>query len=228
VKQLPDYGDSRTLDYCAFCGGRTGTRDHCPSRVFLDTPYPENLPIVFACSDCNGAFSLDEEYLACLIACVTCGSTDPEVVERAKVARILADKAALRARIESARLTLGDTVAYRFEHDRVNATLTKLAQGHALYELHASFARPPASLDFQPLRDMGEAARAAFESSHPFDIWPEVGSRAMQRAVTGADTTRDTWIVVQPCRYRYRVSLSERVTVGIVVGEYLACEARWD
>lgn len=228
MKQIPDYGDSRTLDYCAFCGGRTGTCDHCPSKVFLDKPYPENLPVVFACSDCNGGFSLDEEYLACLLACVTCGSTDPEAMEREKVARILTDKPALRARIESARLLLGDAVGYRPEHDRVAATVTKLAQGHALYELHESFARPPDSLDFQPLPDVGEAARASFESHQSPGIWPEVGSRAMQRIISGADSTHDAWIIVQPGRYRYRVSWTAGVCVQIVIGEYLGCEARWD
>ena len=39
MQQLPCYGDQRTLAFCAFCGGKTGTCDHCPSKVFLDEPY---------------------------------------------------------------------------------------------------------------------------------------------------------------------------------------------
>jgi hypothetical protein len=46
MEQLPNFGDQRTLAYCAFCGGETGTRDHCPSRIFLDQPFPDNLPVV--------------------------------------------------------------------------------------------------------------------------------------------------------------------------------------
>ena len=103
MEQLPSYGDQRTLAFCAFCGGETGTRDHCPSRVFLDAPYPDNLPVVPACSACNGSFSEDEEYLACLISCVLAGSTDPDAVPREKIKKILDRKSALRARIEQSR-----------------------------------------------------------------------------------------------------------------------------
>ena len=59
MEQIPMYGDERTLAFCAFCGGKTGTRDHCPSRVFLDKLYPKSLPVVFACLDCNAGFSED-------------------------------------------------------------------------------------------------------------------------------------------------------------------------
>src|SRR3972149_4322214 len=98
MEQLTNFGDKRTLAFCAFCGGKTGTRDHCPSRVFLDEPYPENLPIVPACSSCNAGFSADEEYLACFVSCVIAGSTDPEAMAREKTKRILKEKPLLRAR----------------------------------------------------------------------------------------------------------------------------------
>jgi hypothetical protein len=75
--QTRTYGDERQLAFCAFCGGPTGTRDLCPSRVLLDEPYPENLPVVPACVACNTRFSPDEQYLACLVSCVVAGSTDP-------------------------------------------------------------------------------------------------------------------------------------------------------
>ena len=85
----PFHGDERQLAFCALCGGGTGTRDHCPSRVLLDEPYPDNLPVVPACSPCNSRFSADEQYLACLISCVLAGSTDPALITPPKIRRIL-------------------------------------------------------------------------------------------------------------------------------------------
>lgn len=68
--------DERLKGSCVYCGGPPETVDHVPSRVFLDDPLPENLPVVEACRECNGGFSLDEEYLACLLECVMTGTTD--------------------------------------------------------------------------------------------------------------------------------------------------------
>jgi hypothetical protein len=144
MKHLPSYGDERILAACTFCGGETGTRDHCPSRVFLDEPFPENLPVVPACSTCNASFSADEEYLACLISCVIAGSTDPDKMPRTKIERILKRKLALRARIEQARSEINGTTIFNPENERVFAVITKLAQGHTLYEINESFASKPA------------------------------------------------------------------------------------
>jgi hypothetical protein len=51
--------DERLKGICAYCGARPESRDHVPSRVLLDKPYPENLPVVEACFKCNGEFSAD-------------------------------------------------------------------------------------------------------------------------------------------------------------------------
>jgi hypothetical protein len=143
MDQLPEYADQRTLSWCAFCGGRIESRDHCPSRVLLDEPYPENLPVVPSCSRCNESFSPHERYVACLIDCVLTGGTDPDGVGRPKVRRMLRETPSLRARIDQALSSAGGGVAFRPELERVATVVTKLAQGHALYELHESCARPP-------------------------------------------------------------------------------------
>lgn len=62
MKQIPNYGDIRQIQTCVYSGGGTETRDHVPSKVLLEKPYPENLPIVPACDTCNQSFSSDEEY----------------------------------------------------------------------------------------------------------------------------------------------------------------------
>jgi hypothetical protein len=211
--------------YCAFCGGETGTRDHCPSKAFLDRPYPEDLPVVPACHQCNATFSTDEEYLACLLSCVLAGSTDPDIVSRPSVKRALQHSAALRARIERSRQEDDGQVIFNPEHQRVIPIVTKLAQGHALYELHEPCSINPDVVWATPLALLSEDDLQAFESPDSPNVWPEVGSRAMQRLVVGGET-KSHWVVVQPGMYRY-LALPGTV-VHIVIQEYLAGYVRWD
>ncbi len=208
----------------------TGTRDHCPSRVLLDEPYPANLPVVPACSNCNTRFSPHEQYLACLISCVLAGSTDPTKIARLKIQRILSDTPALRARIEQSRSESADGIVFSPEYERVSAVITKLAQGHALYELHEPHPDPPDAIQITPFGLMSESDRDAFESSRTggLSTWPEVGSRAMQRMV-GIDTPPEyPWLVVQPGLYRFHASVTSGISIRIVIHEYLACHVLWD
>lgn len=91
--------DERLKGSCVYCGGPPETVDHVPSRVFLDDPLPENLPVVEACRECNGGFSLDEEYLACLLECVMTGTSDIEGFAREKVRRSLSRNRRLTAQL---------------------------------------------------------------------------------------------------------------------------------
>lgn len=77
---------------------------------------------------------------------------------------------------------------------------------------------------------MTEKERAAFESDDDaFDVWPEVGSRAMQRLlVAGTDTFTEGWLAVQEGNYRFRTSQANGLTVKIVLRKYLGCEVVWD
>lgn len=232
MRQISTYGDERVLAFCTFCGGETGTRDHCPSRVFLDSPYPTELIVVPACSACNTSFSANEEYLACLISCVIAGSTEPEMMPRTKTKRILSSKPALCARLEQARRIEGSSTVFMPEHERVVSVMRKLARGHALYELHESCTEEPTDEWFMPLSLMNKEQRDVFEipesSNGSFGGWPEVGSRAMRRIVEGIDMTYNGWIEVQPERYRYRAELTEVIDIRIVIHEYLACQICWE
>lgn len=226
MQQIQSYGDQRTLLYCAFCGGKTGTRDHCPSKVFLDEPYPENLSVVSACLKCNSGFSADEEYLACLLSCVVAGSTEPELQPRNKTGRILIGKPALQARLQQAMMDSNGVTHFIPEYDRVSAIVTKLAQGHALFEMHELCTSKPDELSFIPLGLMTQQLRDEFEnpSSDGFASWPEVGSRAMQRLlISGTELLPTNWINVQTERYRYFASLGQGLEIRIVIQEYLAC-----
>lgn len=227
MQQLKTYGDERTLAFCAFCGGKTGTRDHCPSRVLLDEPYPENLPVVPACQACNTRFSSDEEYLACLLGCVLAGSTDPAKVRRAKIKRILEAKPALTARIEAGRNSSGGDAIFSIEESRVRRVVTKLAQGHSLFELHELCLDAPEQIWFKPFVLMTNTERDNFESPEPSSRWPEVGSRAMQRIVETGSAIESGWLQVQPENYRYLAEAGAGISIRIVISEYLACQVRW-
>lgn len=229
MQQLPNYGDERTLAFCAFCSGETGTRDHCPSKAFLDKPYPENLPVVPACRECNAGFSADEEYLACLVSCVLAGSTEPDALPREKTSRILRSKPALRALLEQSRSEADGQTTFASNQERVSSVLVKLAQGHALYELHESCARVPDQFDCVPLELLSVQQREFFENPETSPVLPEVGSRAMQRLlVAGPDVSPSGWIEVQPGRYRFLASLGNGIEVRIVIHEYLACFVQWE
>ena len=228
MEQVPNYGDERTLAFCAFCSGETGTSDHCPSRVFLDDPYPENLPVVPACRKCNASFSLHEEYFACLISCIIAGSTNPDAMPREKTKRILSEKPFLRARIEQARSVSDGRTIFTPDQERISAVVIKLAQGHALYELHESCARQPDNFSCVPLELMSDQERFDFENPRGSAVWPEVGSRAMQRLVAvDRDASPSGWLDVQPGRYRFHASIGNGVEIRIVIHEYIGCFVHW-
>lgn len=230
MDQVPDYSDARLHGACIYCGGPSETADHVPSRVFLDKPYPENLPCVPACRECNGGFSLDEEYLACLLECVQVGSVDHQLMRRPNVARALERKPELAARILAARSDGPSGTVFAPEPDRVRNVVVKLAQGHAAFELAATSLGEPSHYAACPLLSLTDEQRRRFEDVPVSEAWPEVGSRAMSRLMVTEDGSllAEDWIEVQEGRYRYAAVHDGGVLVRIVVGEYLAAEVRWD
>ena len=88
MKQIKTFSDNRLDYYCCYCGNAPDSRDYVPSRILLDEPYPENLPVVPSCSKCNNSLSLDEEYFACLIECILCGTTNIQRLKREKIKKI--------------------------------------------------------------------------------------------------------------------------------------------
>lgn len=227
MKYFENFGDERQLQRCIHCGGSTGTRDHVPSKVFLDAPYPDNLPVVPACQPCNSSFSKHEDYLALLIECVKAGSASESDLLREKATGILRHSAGLKSDMLAARqkLPAGGT-AFTADTVRVRRVVLKLARGHAAYELNEPQLQEPTHLGFEPLPFMSDKKRDAFESPPASLVWPEVGSRAMQRLVC-ASPGSSSWIVVQPGRYRYLAVGGQDVLVRVVINEYLAAEVLW-
>ncbi|MCH9053295.1 MAG: hypothetical protein IIA72_19920 [Proteobacteria bacterium] len=223
MRQIENLADTRLLAQCVYCGSGTETKDHVPSKVLLDKPYPENLPVVFACQSCNASFAADEEYVACLLECVLSGSADPTDISRERVRSILEKRPALAARLANARQAGQDGIVFAIEEDRVRNIMLKLARGHAAYELSEPQDNEPDVFSVLPLPLLTDEQRTAFETPPVIEGWPEVGSRAMHRVIAGDAG----WIVAQDGRYRYLAVAGGSVTVRIVLSEYLACEAVW-
>lgn len=225
--------DRRLAGMCVYCGAKPDTRDHVPSKVLLDEPYPSLLPVVEACSNCNVGFSLDEQYLSCFLECVICGTIDPRGLQRPKVKRILKDNPALQHRIDASRNSNeSDSLIWQPETDRVRKIIAKLARGHAAYELYPKL-EDPLAVTVSPLPLLSEQEIEAFENvtSGELEPWPEIGSRAFLRAWgKGPDRFEQLsgWIVIQPERYRYAVIENGGVLVRMVLSEYLACEVCWE
>ncbi|MGK5028791.1 hypothetical protein [Janthinobacterium sp. MDT1-19] len=222
--------DARMTGMCIFCGAKPDTRDHCPSKVLLDEPFPLNLPVVAACEQCNQSFSSDERYLACLVECVICGSADPALVRRDNIRRILSQVPQLAAQIQSSMSLdlLGDKT-WSVEMDRVRNVVLKLARGHLDYELSIQEFGEPDVFEIVPFALMDEAQQAFFESPElgVMAVWPELGSRAFMRALPSGARVADGWIEVQDGRYRYLAGQTDGNYVHIVLSEYLACRVVW-
>lgn len=226
--------DERLTGTCVYCGSHPDTRDHVPSKVLLDEPYPPELPVVGACEKCNASFSLDEQYLACFLDCVIRGGAEASDLHHPNVKRILEGNPALQWRIEAARRRdEADNLIWEPEAGRIRNVVLKLARGHAAYELYQKLEEPTV-VSFAPLQILSDDQKSAFEQvagDDKIDLWPEIGSRAFLRAF-GKSPDRlplsGGWVVVQPDRYRYAVVETGVVLVRMVLSEYLACEVVWD
>ena len=227
------FADDRLTGQCVFCGAAPDTDDHCPSRVFLEEPFPDNLAVVDSCKSCNESFSKDEQYFACLIECVICGSVELDKIRRPKIKRILTENPKLSARLLAGRkIDNAQNIIWQPEMERVKNVILKLARGHIAFELSLPHVDEPKHLTFAPICAMSDEQRTAFENPSADDglaSYPEIGSRAFMRTVVVGQTAyQDTgWIIVQPNNYRYLVDQSNGDFVQIVIGEYLACRIGW-
>ena len=241
MDQLPYYADDRLLSGCIYCGGPSETRDHVPSRILLNSPYPENLPVVGACQECNQGFSKDELYLVCLLEATIAGSADPDKIRRPSVARAMRMTPALQARIDAARRCIDGNIEFAVEADRIRNVVLKLARGHAAFELSQPCRREPDHLWWCPMAVMPEEDRDAFGAVHIQETFGEVGSRGLQRMLvtevvlpsnTGEKAALrllvNDWVDVQEGYYRYLVIDDlGGIVIRIVIAEYLACEVGW-
>lgn len=140
---MSDLSDQRLHGFCIYCGQSSPTKEHVPARFLLDDPLPNNLHTVEACSSCNNSFSMDEEYLGCLLEAIIHGAISRRDRIRPKVRRTLDRQAKLAARIESSNEIINGKILWHVELGRISNVIKKLAQGHAAYDLAETALFPP-------------------------------------------------------------------------------------
>lgn len=228
--QINPFSDERLEVFCTYCGeNEPTTRDHVPSRVLLDKPYPDNLPVVPSCRKCNESFSMDEEYFVCLLECSRKGTTEIAEIGREKVKNILIRKEKLHERLISSMLKKDSDIFFEIESKRFTNVILKLARGHAKYENSEFQWNEPIKICIKPLTMMKETEVETFLSECKMNLLPEVGSRSLQRVFIDNRKISSLWIDVQPNNYRYSICYDNgRISVKMIIFEYLAAEVVWE
>lgn len=211
MKQIPNLSDKRQTSHCIYCGDLIETKEHVPSKIFLDEPYPENLHTVPACTPCNESFSVDEEFVSCFIEFLV-ANCDTTQIKRPKIKKVLAKKPGL---IESFDVNDVSNI------DKMKSIFHKIALGHYLYERNEIPDRDNVRVSLGLVQDLENLEE--FESIPYARLAPEVGSRAMHRMVV-APILGFSWVPVQVGRYRFIVFEGG---VRMVFSEYLWCEVIW-
>ncbi len=227
---MKTFSDERLDNMCSYCGDKPETRDHVPSRILLNDPFPENLPVVPCCLKCNQDFSLDEEYFACALECVLHGTSEIEKLEREKVKSILLRKETLRQRIENSFILQNGNKFLQIESDRMKNVIVKLAKGHAKFENSEPQFDDPTSIWIKPLSTMTTEEFDIFFAPQNLDKAPEVGSRALQNLFIETNSNvLSHWIDVQDNIYKYSVCVGLGfISVKILIWEYFAVQVIWD
>lgn len=185
------------------------------------------------CRSCNESFSKDEEYLCVFLAAVISGDADPDPSLFASAAASVEHSPGLRERITRSQrhqlVLWGEPeILWMPDLDRVNRVIVKNARGHVLHELGEPVSDAPSEVGCWPVSRLTVDQRHTFESVSLGALWPEVGSRMMQRLV-GVDPLVDGWVEVQEGVYRYAVAQgSDELLVRTVIREYLATEVYWN
>jgi hypothetical protein len=237
MKQMGDYADERHKGWCIHCkavlGSVESNHDHVPSKTILDRPFPNDLPTVRICKSCNTSFSNDEEYFTAFLGSVLAGSTNPDQQVIARSEKILGSNYRLQDEIESQLQIIkgadgSDQVTFVPDMARIQNVVVKNSRGHVLFEHGQPAEGEPTRVSIQPIPTLPPDMVANFETIDYGAGWPEVGSRLMQRLISGDDMRPDGWVVVQPNVYRFAVMDQGQFIVRTVIREYLATEVAWD
>ena len=216
---------------CVYCGQSATTREHIPSKAFLIKPYPENLPTIPACFDCNNGFSDDEKYVSCFLDVLKEYMYQNYTCQAITTSRLERDHSLAKLMKEQIKIVDG-CVQYSVDEARLRRILVKLAKGHA------AFAFDEVVFDCENIKvkcifrfDMPDDVLCAFEEIPEINVFPELGSRSwyfvnvVQDIRTGCKAMFSFWQEIQEGQYRYQVSFNESggVRVKIVIFEFLYC-----
>ncbi len=214
---------------CIYCGKPATTREHTPSKTFLRKPYPNNLPTIPACFECNNSYSEDEKYVSCFLDVLKSYVYSNYTRESQTDNRLSKDKT-LKATLEKQIHSREEKIIFQPDGQRISRILIKLARGHAGYELdYVYFDDTVHSFWCNFVFNMTKDETNEFNSIPTYNFSSEVGSRGMplfQNLDTGYAQTIARWIDVQDGQYRYQVfyDSNENIGVKIVIYEFLYCK----
>lgn len=232
------------MHYCIYCGSIADTREHVPSRVFLNKPISDDeLPTLPACQKCNNGFSSDELYTNTYIECVKSyiGDNNSITLESKPTDR----KEVIEAKNAVKQACKNGTFP---KDSRIKRILCKLAIGHIAYELFErkssdSFSVEDVCIEYVFKCSMDEENWESLETIELIDsdVLPEVGSRAFRNmyvleiAGDGSDKKRIAmhhifmdWTDIQGGIYRYFTFYDgASIVVKMIIRDYLYAEVRF-
>ncbi len=172
------------VHYCIYCGEESDTREHAPSRVFLNKPYPEDLPVLPACKICNNGFSEDELYTEIYIDSMKYLSGYIQFLSKENQERMYKSSAFLDAQSDLANYYNGSEMA---PNAKVVRILNKLAVGHMVYELSEGYTSEETlqleSVTYRFSFDLTSEEKGQFDSIIFMSdkLLPSLGSRVFER-----------------------------------------------
>lgn len=230
--QINPQNDVRYDNICCYCQKPftdNKTKDHIPSKVLLDEPYPTNLPIAFCCYDCNQSFSTDEEYFACIIEYLVAGTKNAEMIQREKIRNILNKKKHLKNKIEDNIVDNGGKLTINFPESLLEKVLKKIIFGHLSYELSNPYIHNPDYIELNTIDNFTELEFQEFISECTMDIAPEIGTRASLTHIVINEKPISTWKIVQKNNYQYKLDVSENeITLKVIIRNKIYLLARWN
>ncbi|MBK5449109.1 hypothetical protein JFU18_10730 [Bacillus sp. TH22] len=224
---------------CIYCGEESSTREHIPSKVFLNRPFPENLSTVSACLTCNNSYSSDEELLALLIQLLKQKHYGSEYTFSEEVNSRMENVRNVKLVSKIKQVIEADNVKDEF-HDNILRMLIKLAIGHSVWDISEGYyidedgiAADSAKVEYSFINDMTDEEINKF--SIPFDITneplPELGSRVYEGRLLVLERDGEEprllldWATVQPYEYNYTCyQFGDIIVVKMVINNFLFAE----
>jgi len=216
---------------CIYCYEEADSREHIPSKIFLNEPYESNLAILPSCIKCNNAFSENEQYLACLIDYVQYKLSKLKTVKRKKIEKTFKTRPHIKNEFEkSTKYTNDGNLEYiEFSHERIKTILLKLSIGHAIYSLSSICLGEPSFINYKFYIQLTKDEMANFNLEPISNIIPEFGSReGIYISMLDEGIPITTWNIVQNGQYRFLAYEDKGSTnIRIVIGEYFYIEVIW-
>lgn len=229
--------------YCVYCGEKSDTREHCPSKVFLSEPYPNDLPVLPACFKCNNGFSADEIYTEIYIDALKYLSGNSDTLSDKNKKHINNNTAFSDAQMD---LTNFNKTGVMPKRDKILRILTKLSICHMVYDLSEGYSVDgcrilPLKVEYKMGLEISTNEKEQFENFVYMSdkLCPIIGSRVYDRIFVLEPILNNEignvtipliimdWYNIQDDNYRYVAWFDNDNTfhVRIVLHNFLYSEA---